>query len=93
MHIWGCPTKARLYNPHEKKLDSRTVSEHFIGYLERFKGYMFYCPSHNPIIVKTVNVKFIEFSKISGSTKLREVIIEGVYVDVPNLRRDNCSFN
>uniref|UniRef100_A0A2N9IKQ7 Integrase catalytic domain-containing protein n=1 Tax=Fagus sylvatica TaxID=28930 RepID=A0A2N9IKQ7_FAGSY len=29
-HIWGCPVKARIYNPHEKKLDSRTVS----GFLE-----------------------------------------------------------
>ena len=26
IHIWGCPAKARIYNPHEKKLDSRTIS-------------------------------------------------------------------
>ena len=26
LHIWGCPAEARPYRPHEKKLDSRTVS-------------------------------------------------------------------
>ena len=26
IHIWGCPAKARIYNPHEKKLDSRMIS-------------------------------------------------------------------
>ena len=26
LHVWGCPAEARMYNPHEKKLDSRTVS-------------------------------------------------------------------
>ena len=25
IHIWGCPAEARIYNPHEKKLDSRTI--------------------------------------------------------------------
>ena len=22
LHVWGCPTEARVYNPHEMKLDS-----------------------------------------------------------------------
>jgi len=26
IHVWGCPAKARLYNPHEKKLDSPITS-------------------------------------------------------------------
>ncbi|RVW38157.1 Retrovirus-related Pol polyprotein from transposon TNT 1-94 [Vitis vinifera] len=33
-HIWGCPAEARPYKPHEKKLDSKTVSSYFIGYAE-----------------------------------------------------------
>ena len=37
-HIWGCPAEARPYRPHEKKLDSRTVSCYFIGYSERSRG-------------------------------------------------------
>ena len=35
LHIWGCPAEARPYKPHEKKVDSRTVSCYFIGYSER----------------------------------------------------------
>ncbi|RVW35834.1 Retrovirus-related Pol polyprotein from transposon TNT 1-94 [Vitis vinifera] len=38
IHIWGCPAEARIYNPHEKKLDSRTVSGYFIGYPDKSKG-------------------------------------------------------
>ena len=48
-HIWGCPTKERPYRPHEKKLDSRTVSCYFIGYSERSKGYKFYDPTTKSI--------------------------------------------
>lgn len=43
LRVWGCPVEVRLYNPHEKKLDSRTVSGFFIGYPEKSKGYTFYC--------------------------------------------------
>ncbi|RVW90078.1 Retrovirus-related Pol polyprotein from transposon TNT 1-94 [Vitis vinifera] len=41
-HIWGCPAEARPYKPHEKKLDSKTVSSYFIGYAERSRGFKFY---------------------------------------------------
>ncbi|GAB2275362.1 hypothetical protein Dimus_039127 [Dionaea muscipula] len=34
LRIWGCPAEARPYRPHEKKLDSKTVSSYFIGYPE-----------------------------------------------------------
>lgn len=32
--VWGCPAEVRLYNPHEKNLDSRNVSGFLIGYPE-----------------------------------------------------------
>ncbi|GKC28100.1 retrovirus-related pol polyprotein from transposon TNT 1-94, partial [Tanacetum coccineum] len=38
LHVWGCPTEVRVYNPQEKKLDSQTVSGYFIGYPEKSKG-------------------------------------------------------
>ena len=50
--VWGCPSEVRIYNPQEKKLDPRTISGYFIGYVERSKGYRFYCPSHNTKIVE-----------------------------------------
>jgi hypothetical protein len=31
--------KARIYNPHEDKLDPRKITWYFIGYPYKFKGY------------------------------------------------------
>ena len=47
LHIWGCQAEVRIYNPHERKLDPRTISGFFIGYPEKSKGYRFYCPNHS----------------------------------------------
>ena len=69
LHFWGCPTKARVYNPHEMKLDSRTISDYFIGYQEKSKGYRFYCLDHNSRILEMGNAKFIENGEVSGSAK------------------------
>ncbi|RVW57957.1 Retrovirus-related Pol polyprotein from transposon TNT 1-94 [Vitis vinifera] len=38
MHVWGCSSEVRIYNPQEKKLDPRTISGYFIGYAEKSKG-------------------------------------------------------
>ena len=40
LHVWVCPVKARVYNPYEKKLDPQAISGYFIGYPEKFKGYL-----------------------------------------------------
>ena len=32
LKVWGCPAEVRIYNPHERKLDSITTSGFFIGY-------------------------------------------------------------
>ncbi|RVW53400.1 Retrovirus-related Pol polyprotein from transposon TNT 1-94 [Vitis vinifera] len=53
IHIWGFPAEARIYNPHEKKLDSRTIYGYFIGYPDKSKEYKFYCPNHSVRIVET----------------------------------------
>ncbi|RVW44411.1 Retrovirus-related Pol polyprotein from transposon TNT 1-94 [Vitis vinifera] len=83
IHIWGCPAEARIYNPHEKKLDSRTVSGYFIGYPGKSKGYRFYCPNHSVRIVETGNARFLENGEISGSNEPRKVDIEEIRVDIP----------
>jgi hypothetical protein len=67
--MWGCPTNAKLYNPHIKKLDSKTVSCYFIGYPERSKYFRFYCPSHTTRIVVTRHVVFFKNYNISGSNE------------------------
>jgi hypothetical protein len=83
LHVWGCPTEVRLYNPHENKLDFRTISGSFIGYPEKSKGYKFYCPNHSTRIVETGHARFIENGEVSGSDKLQNVVIQEVRVQVP----------
>ena len=83
LHVWGCQAEIRIYNPQERKLDARTISGYFIGYPEKSKGYMFYCPNHSMRIVETGNARFIENGEISGSTVPREVEIKEVRVQVP----------
>jgi len=82
LHVWGCQAEARVYNPHEKKLDSRTVSGYFIGYPEKSKGYRFYCPNHSSRIVETGNAKFIENGEVSGSVERQSVEINEVRVNI-----------
>lgn len=41
INVWGCPVEVRIYNLYKEKLDFRTTSGHFIGYLENSKGYDF----------------------------------------------------
>ena len=67
MLVWGYLTEVRVYNPHEKKLDSQIVNDYFIGYLKKSKGYIFYYPNHSPRIMETSNAKFLENGGISRS--------------------------
>jgi transposase InsO family protein len=82
LHVWGCQAEIRIYNPHEKKLDARTISGYFIG----SKGYRFYCPNHSTRIVETGNARFIENGENSGSKDPQNVEIKEVRVQVPLTR-------
>ena len=81
LHVWGCQAEVRIYNLHEKKLDSRTISGYFIGYPERSKGYRFYCPNHSTRIVESGNARFIENGSVSGSVGARDVEIREPLMD------------
>ncbi|RVW84104.1 hypothetical protein CK203_040525 [Vitis vinifera] len=74
MHVWGCSSEVRIYNPQEKKLDPRTISGYFIGYAEKSKGYEFYCPFHSIRIVESRNAKFLEYDLVSGSDQFRNIV-------------------
>ena len=74
IRVWGCPSKHRIYNPEEKKLDPRTISGYFIGYAEGSKGYRFYCLSNSTRIVESRNAKILENSLISRSDKFQNTI-------------------
>jgi hypothetical protein len=73
LHIWGCSTKVRIYNPNLNKLYPRTTSGFFIGYAVNSKGFRFYCPSHSPRIVESINAKFIENPEPSAHPLLVEL--------------------
>lgn len=83
LHVWGCPAEARIYNPHEKKLDFKTISGYFIGYPTKSKGYRFYRPTHSAKIVETDNARFLGNGEINGSNKPQNVVIQEVRVQVP----------
>jgi hypothetical protein len=60
LHVWGCPTKAKLFNPSIGKLDRKTVSYHFIGYPDKSKGFCFYCLHRYTKIVEMRHAVFLE---------------------------------
>ena len=81
IRVWGCPSKARVYNLQEKKLDPRTISGYFIGYAERSKSYRLYYPSHSTRIVESRNAKFLENDLISGSDLSHNIVSEKDHIN------------
>jgi hypothetical protein len=67
LHVWGCPAEAKIFNPNVGKLESKTVSCHFIGYLEKSKGFHFYCPHRHTKFVEMRQVVFLEDEIMRGS--------------------------
>jgi transposase InsO family protein len=83
LHIWGCPVEAKVFNPTQKKLDDRTISFHFIGYLERSKGFRFYCLDRHTKFVETRHPVFFEDEMVRGSMIPREIALEEKRVCAP----------
>jgi hypothetical protein len=83
--MWGCPAEAKLFNPSIRKLDSKTVSYHFIGYPDKSKGFHFYCPNRYIKIMKTRHTVFLEDEVVRRSTVPREIRLEEKWVCVPIL--------
>jgi hypothetical protein len=40
LHVWGCPTEAKIFNLNASKLESKTMSCHFIGYPKKSKCFV-----------------------------------------------------
>jgi hypothetical protein len=75
LHVWGCLAEAKVFNPNIGKPNSKTFSCHFIGYLEKSKGYCFYCPDRH--------VVFLEEELIRESMVVREINLEKKQVHEP----------
>ena len=73
LHVGGCPAQAQPYRPNEKKLDERTVSCYFVGYVEHSRGFKFY----NPTIIsffETGNARFFEDVEFGGGNNITSVV-------------------
>jgi hypothetical protein len=87
LRVWGCPAEAKIFNPSADKLEPKTVSCHFIGYLEKSKGFRFYCPDRHTKYVETRHTIFLENEMMMGSIVPREISLEEkrVYVPTPTI--------
>jgi hypothetical protein len=73
LHVWGCLAEAKLFNPSIEKLDPKIVCCHFIGYLDKSKGFRFYCLDRYIKIIETRHTIFLENEVIRGSMVPREI--------------------
>ena len=83
LSVWGSPAEAKVFNLNIGKLDPKIVSCHFIGYLEKSKGFHFYCPDKHTKFVKTRHVVFLEDEIVRGSMVAREINLEEKRVYAP----------
>ena len=62
----GYSVDAKVFNPKIRKLDLKTVSCYFISYLEKSKGYHFYCPDRHTKFIETRHAALLEDQMIGG---------------------------
>ena len=81
----GCLAEAKIYNPQEKSLCSRSVNGYFIDYPQWSRGYSFYYLTRTTRIVEIDRANFLEDDCVSGSI-LRDYVFEESQEDiiVPN---------
>jgi hypothetical protein len=85
LHVWESPAETKVFNPNIGKLESKTLSCHFIGYPEKSKGFCFYYPDRYTKFVEIRHVVFLEDKMIRGSMVARENVLEEKRVCVPTL--------
>ena len=59
------------------------MSGYFIGYLEKSKGFRFYCLNHTTRIIESENARFIENDEVSGRETPQKVDIKEMRVQIP----------
>jgi hypothetical protein len=79
----GGPVEAKVFNPNIGKLESKTMSCHFIGYPKKSKGFCFYYPDRYTKFVETRYAVFLEDEMMRGNMVAREIILEEKQVCVP----------
>ena len=87
LRVWGSPAETKVFNPNIRKLDSKIVSCHFIGYLKKSKGFCLYCPERHTKFVETRHAVFLEDEMMRGSMVAQEIDFEEkrVYAPTPKI--------
>jgi hypothetical protein len=70
----------QIFSLNTSKLESKTVSCHFIGYPEKSKSFRLYCPDRH---TKFVEMRHAIFLDDEGDTVPREIRLEEKRVYVP----------
>jgi hypothetical protein len=81
--VWGSLVEAKIFNPNMGKLDSKTVSCHFIGYPYKSKGYRFHYPDRHMKFIEIRHVVFLEDDMVRRSMVARAINFEEKRVYVP----------
>lgn len=82
LHIWGCP--AHVLKVKTDKLESKSEVCTFVGYPKRTKGWIFYNPREQKVLVST-NAVFLEEDYMIDRKTLDKVILEEIQEkSIPN---------
>lgn len=79
LHVWGCPTEAKVYNPNAEKLDLRLSVLASLGTLTDQKDFDFIAQ----ISSRTRHTVFLEDELMRGSMTPRKIDLEEKQVYVP----------
>jgi len=86
-HIWGCPYEVRPYRPN-KKNELQNVSNHFIVYSERSRGYKFYDPTIRSIF-ETGLQHFLRMLSLRGEKRLETLFLRRNQFRSPTITFDS----
>jgi hypothetical protein len=75
LHIWGCPTEVKIFNPQLGKLDPKTIRCYFIGYPDKSKGYLFY---YSECTTKFIDTRHTVFLECDMSSSPRDIDLEEI---------------
>jgi hypothetical protein len=84
LRVWGSTDEAKMFNPNIAKLNTKTVSCHFIGYPDRSKGFHFYIPDRYTKFLETRHVVFLEDKMMRGSMVAQKIDLEEKRVHAPH---------
>ena len=88
-HIWGCP--AHVLKVKTEKLEIMSEVCTFIGYPNGTKGWLFYNPREQKVLVST-NAVFLEEDYMNDRKSLENVVLEEIREQsIPNQTKPNMN--